>query len=92
MAKEQQPSGPSSREQIAQGLLHFLNKEEYAPPQKKEEKPKSKREQKRTGQKVPSGDDTKKRQQTKKAKELAARRAYEQAMKKPRSEEFGGKR
>ena len=81
----------SDREQIAQGLLHFLNKEEYAPPEKKE-KPKTKRESKRAGQKVPSGDDTKKRQQSKKAKELAARRAFEQAMKKPRSEEFGGKR
>ena len=79
----------SDREQIAQGLLHFLNKEEHPAPEKKE---KPKKESKRTGQKVPSGDDTKKRQQTKKAKELAARRAYQQAMKKPRSEEFGGKR
>lgn len=89
---KQEPSGPSSRKQIAHGLLHFLNKEEFAPPEKKEEKPKSKREQKRSGQKVPSGDDTKKRQQSKRAKELAARRAYAQAMKKPRSAEFGGKR
>ena len=79
----------SDREQIAQGLLHFLNKEEHPAPEKKE---KPKKESKRSGQKVPSGDDTKKRQQTKKAKELAARRAYQQAMKKPRSEEFGGKR
>ena len=80
----------SDREQIAQGLLHFLNKEEHHAPEKKEDKPK--KESKRSGQKVPSGDDTKKRQQTKKAKELAAQRAYAQAMKKPRSEEFGGKR
>ena len=91
MAKEQQPSGPNSREQIAQGLLHFLNKEEHAAPEKPEPK-KSKAQQKREGQKIPTGDDTKRRQTTKKAKELAARRAYEQAMKKPRSEEFGGKR
>ena len=87
---KQEPSGLSNREHIAQELLHFLNKEEHPAPEKKEEKPK--KESKRSGQKIPSGDNTKRRQATKKAKELAARRAYEQAMKKPRSEEFGGKR